>query len=131
EQLYITYIERGNFNIQGKEKQVGMGGGQDPYAAEVLHGSFSIYNDSGIKWTETALHKILSKLESWWNSDKHYLVDEKYKAQGFGSSVYEEFEQRFRNLTHIVARVYGSHKEVLKDKSILDRIITLINDMGE
>jgi len=130
ESLYRQYIISNTFNIQGlrTEKGIGISGGEDRYASELLQGSKTINNLEGIKWSLEELQNLLEKCEEWWSLDKHYLTDEKYKAINFGGSIYEEFLARFKNLTNIIAMVFGFRREELPFK-FRERIELLIRDM--
>jgi hypothetical protein len=133
EEMYKKYIIENNFNIQGLliEAGIGMSGGGDRYAEELLYGSQSINNEIGVIWNDDELNSILIKCKKWWELDKKYLVEEKYRTEGFGGSVYEEFTLRFTKLTNIIARVLGIrkndlHKTVITDiKSITDEMEAL------
>ena len=130
-ELFKEYIYVNNFKIQtdsGREG-ISMSGGKDSYAHEVLSGSLSINNADGVSWTEPELEKILGKCELWWEKDKHFLIEEKYKSESFGHSICTEFQMRFRYLSNILARVYGYQKETITDPKIKNRILTLITDM--
>lgn len=130
ESLYREYIKNNNFNIQGlrTENGIGMSGGGDRYAEELLYGSQTINNSDGVKWSVEELKSLLEKCEQWWHLDKHYLIDEKYKSEGLGGRVYDEFLAGFRNLTNILSMVFGYSKKDL-NAEITQRLEILINDM--
>lgn len=128
--LYTQYIAINNFNIQdtGNKKGISMSHGTDRYSEELFFGSKTLNNIDGIKWNLTQIEEILQKCEQWWNLDKHYLTDEKHKSIRFAGSIYEEFLSRFKNLTNIIARVFGIRKDDLNPE-LIKRIETLIIDM--
>lgn len=130
-ELYVKYISSNNFNIQSVEKEKGIeiNGGSDRYAEELEYGSASINKNDGIKWSEIQLEQILSKCEIWWNADKSYLIEKKYKEDGFGESIYQEFQLRFMHLTNIIARVFSFQRKTIKNNEILKRIAVLILDI--
>ncbi|WP_431609763.1 SIR2 family NAD-dependent protein deacylase [Chryseobacterium sp. 'Rf worker isolate 10'] len=117
---FKKYINDANFNIQQQrtEKGIGMSRGNDRYFEELYYGSKTINNDNGVVWSIEELENILAKCETWWKLDKFYLLDEKYKDEGFGGSIYEEFVSRFNKLPDIISRVLGFYKDDLNNDTI-------------
>lgn len=130
-QLFKDYIFKNNFRIQALQDSPGvsMTGGSDQYTEELLYGSANIYGEDGIDWTRQELDHIFKKCETWWNADKHFLSDEKYKAKHFGgSSIYDEFQSRFKNLIAIFATVFGYQRKTINDKNTLKKIREILLD---
>lgn len=127
-EVFKRYILNKDFTVQGKNKGVSMNGGHDRYAEEVLHGSSNINGNKGVNWISEDIEVIIDKCVKWWASDKHYLMEDLYKDESFGGSVYDEFLSRFKLLVNIIARVFGHQRSVLTEES-KDKIVCLINDM--
>lgn len=127
---FRKYIEVNNFNIQKLKtgKEIGMSGGNDRYALELLSGSHTIHQPMGIVWNSEELARLLTKCEQWWDADKHYLQDENYKSERLGGSIYEEFLKRFTNLVQIITNVFGYRSKSLT-ASLKKRLTALILDM--
>lgn len=130
EMIYRKYINDNHFNIQGlrEEKGISMSRGNDSYAKELLYGSQTINKPNGIVWSPKELEKILNQCEEWWNLDKHYLLDKKYKDERFGGSIYDEFLARYTNLADILTRVLGFRKKDL-NANLISKIETLTKEM--
>ena len=130
ENVYRNYISENCFHIQGLQtkKGISMSHGDDRYAYELLYGSQTINTQDGVVWSITELLSILVKCEQWWNLDKSYLIDDKYKRDDFGGSIHSEFINRFINLTKILSRVFGYRKADL-DKKIINRIHVLSDEL--
>lgn len=126
EALYKKYISENDFNVQGLRTKEGisMSGGDDRYTEELLYGSQTINKPDGVIWSLKELENILVKCDAWWEMDKQYVIDEKYKIERFAGSIYEEFLERFKNLTNVVARVLGYRRTDLSIE-IIKRIETL------
>lgn len=129
--LFKTYIKTQTFNVQTKkaERGISMSGGEDLYATDLLYGSATFKNKTGIKWAQSELEDILYKAESWLASDRHFLTDEKYLDEHLGGSIREEFLSRFKNLVAILARVFGYQRETIRNKQTLLRIKKLILEL--
>lgn len=129
DQLFKTYIMNNTFSIQGSSKLgIGMGGGKDRYAEELLYGSASINNPDMHSWTTQELSSIVDKCVIWWESDRHYLIGEQYKSEGFGGSIYREFLGRFKLLNDIICRVFGYQKSAFDQPTLL-KITNIIKVM--
>ncbi|MCL8537999.1 SIR2 family protein [Chryseobacterium gallinarum] len=130
EEMYKKYINENNFNVQNlkADKGIGMSRGSDRYFEELYYGSKTINNDNGVIWNINELENILVKCETWWKLDKSYLQDEKYKDEGFGGSIYEEFVSRFNKLPDIISRVLGFYKDTLNN-NIVHRIKTISEEL--
>lgn len=131
QKLYKKYITENNFNIQSVEdnRGISLGRGEDRFADELLYGSSSAKDSAGINWTQQELTEILSKCETWWSSDKHYLSDEKYKITDIFGSINEEFFNRFIKLGNILGTVFSFQTKNIKDTSIEQRLENLVLDM--
>lgn len=132
EVLYKKYISENNFNIQELQTEpgIGMSRGKDRFAEELLYGSQTINNENGVIWTTDELQGIILKCEQWWKLDKKYIIDEKYKEDGFGGSIYEEFILRFSKLTGILSRVIGYRRKSI-DKIMISKIKAITEDMEQ
>jgi hypothetical protein len=131
QKLYKKYIAGNNFNIQSIEdkKGISLGRGEDRYAAELLFGSSSAQDNDGISWTQQELTEILSKCETWWSLDKHYLSEEKYKIVDIFGSIHEEFFHRFIKLGNILGTVFSFQTKNIKDTTTAQRLKDLVLDM--
>jgi len=130
-ELFRSYIMNNSFNIQGSRTGgIGMGGGHDRYAEELLYGSASFNNPDMHSWATQELTTIVDKCLAWWESDKHYLIGEQYRNEGFGGSIYREFVSRFRLLNDIICRVFGYQKSAIDQPSLL-KIINIIQAMQD
>jgi len=107
-----------------------MSRGKDRFAEELLYGSQTINNENGVIWNTEELKNIIAKCEKWWELDKNYIIDEKYKRDSFGGSIYEEFILRFSKLTGILSRVIGYRRKDL-DKKTIFTIKAITDDMGQ
>ncbi|HFK5543291.1 TPA: SIR2 family protein [Elizabethkingia anophelis] len=130
EEMYKNYIDQNNFDVQGllKKEGIGMSKGDDRYFDELLYGSQTNNKADGVIWSIEELKKILIKCKTWWRLDKKYIIEDKYKDEGFGGSIYQEFMARFTNLTDIVSRVLGYRKNDL-NKNMISQIKTLSTEM--
>lgn len=130
EELYKNYIDKNNFNVQGlqEEKGIGISNGSDIYAEELIYGSLTVNKSDGVIWNTKELEIIFVKCEKWWELDKDYLIDEKYKEERFGGSIYEEFLARFTNLTNVISRVLGFRKNDLNN-NIIHQIEAITTEM--
>lgn len=130
EEMFKKYIEKNNFDVQGEKTEggVSMSKGRDRYTEEVFYGSQSINNKDGVIWKINELESILSKCEKWWDSDKKYVSEEKYKNRSFAGSIHDEFLSRFINLTDILSRVIGFRQKELSP-NIIQRINALTDDL--
>ncbi|MCS4305430.1 SIR2 family protein [Chryseobacterium sp. BIGb0232] len=128
--IYKKYINENNFNVQGLQTKAGIGisKGEDRYFEELIYGSRTINKNSGVIWSIEELEKILSKCEIWWKFDKYYILDEKYKEEGFGTSIQAEFTSRFDNLINIISRVLGFYRNDLSE-DMLHRIKKISYDL--
>jgi len=94
----------------------------------LLYGSASINNPDMHSWTTQELSSIVDKCVIWWESDRHYLIGEQYKSEGFGGSIYREFLGRFKLLNDIICRVFGYQKSAFDQPTLL-KITNIIKVM--
>lgn len=130
-QLFRDYILKNTFLIQSEDKGEGvsMGNGRDLYASELIAGSNTIYNSDGILWTADELDLILEKSDEWLKKDQHYLNENKFRWDG-STSIFNEFHLRFRNISSIIALVFGKQKNVLNAAG-RRKALKLINELDQ
>ncbi|HFI7048784.1 TPA: anti-phage defense-associated sirtuin Dsr2 [Escherichia coli] len=93
---------------------VSLTGGLSHYCNELI-GSLS-----HISFSEEDIQVLISKLQEWYYSEKHWL-DKK-------DDVRDEFLRRFKNITNIVNIILKEHRHLISDKT-LKEISSLLLDM--
>jgi hypothetical protein len=126
--LFKQYIFENDFHVQGTNSSIGLGQMGDRYAEELWYGSANVNNSDGIWWTSGELSQIIDKCLNWWDSDKKYLIEERYKDDAFGGSIYKEFLGRFKLLANILARVIAFQCKGLTQDDLI-KVVDLILDM--
>ncbi len=130
-EIFKKYIIENTFDIQGsKTGGISIKSGQDRYAEELWYGSANINHPEGTNWTTDEMAVIVNKCVYWWENDKHFLTEDRYRDERFGGSIHQEFLSRFTLLANIICRVFGHQRLGLKDDKILSKITELIKDMA-
>jgi hypothetical protein len=110
--------------IGDMHKGVSLAGGKFPIIADLL-GSVEY-----LEWADIEVHILLSKLISWWDSDKQYLGGEERKEGSAGiDSIQEEARARLVYLPDIMANVIAPSlcKEATRDdERVIARLLAEI-----
>ncbi len=100
--LFKDYVQRAGFPVVSGSGEPGIpiSGGHDPLCAEIL-GATRIGDSIG--WTKDEITSLFSRLVSWWDADKHVLLQE--EREGLLGSIKGEFYSRFETLVNVLTYV--------------------------
>jgi hypothetical protein len=105
EECFRQYVKTTSFPIQKnrEENAVKITGGNIPLVYDII----GACNKNKKFWSVDDVQNILSRLLEWWNADKKQLDVEEKNPDYFGSSIPQEFRNRFAGIKNIIAEVVG------------------------